>query len=1235
MKKFYLLLSILLVGACATYKPKYDDVFDGQSIEKDGELSHRFYLIGDAGLSPKNDMNPTLKALKSRLDKAHENSTTIFLGDNIYPTGLPSKKEDQEGHAVAKNHLDAQLNVLSDYKGKPIFIPGNHDWYAKGLDGLKRQEKYIEKALDNKAVFFPANGCPIEEIEINDEVTVIAIDTEWYLTNWDKHPDINDDCEIQDREGFFLELEDVIKDNAKKTTILVTHHPMTSYGPHGGQYSFKKNIYPSGGKFPLPFLGTFINLLRKTTGASIADIQNKRYNTLINRVLTLAQYSEKVILASGHEHSLQYIVEKNTPQIVSGSGAKKGATRLLNGSMFSSGQMGYAVLDVYKDGSSKVDFFGVEGENESLLYSTTVLQAPKKEAMRVFSDSFPHHVEASVYTDEEVDKTGFFKTVWGERYRKYYATKVKAQTVTLDTLLGGLIPVRKGGGHQSKSLRLVHKDGRQFVMRALKKSAELYLQSLAFKEEYVVGEFEGTLTEDILKDFYTGAHPYAPFTIGELSDAVSIYHTNPKLYYVPKHEALGGFNEDFGDELYMIEEHVSEGHDINSFGKAKKIESTTNLMKKLRKDEAYKVDATVYARARLFDMLIGDWDRHVDQWRWAQFKDENGDKIFRPIPRDRDQAFSIMGDGALMGFATRAIPALRLFEGFKEEIRSVKGYNSSPLTFALDMALLSETTAEIWVQQAKYIQEHLTEDAVDSAFANFPAEVRDETITGMKQVLLARKSNLVQTAKTYYAILNKYSVVTGTDKDDYFVINTLDNGSLDVKVYRIKNGKKTDLFFDKIYDPTLTKEIWLYGLDDDDVFEVIGTTGKIKLRLVGGHNNDNYKISETAKGVHVYDFKDKKNTYAEAYGGRVHKIRDYDTNNFQFLKIKASNNQLLPAIGANPDDGFRIGFSNIYTFNGFRQNPFTQQHTLSGAYYFATNGFDLAYTGEFANVFENVNLELGAKFTSPNFSLNFFGFGNDTENFDDENPLELDFNRVKIRTLKFSPALIWRGQLGSKVRVGASYENYDVEETEGRFIEGFFTNMNRDTQQDFFGVETEYSYTNTDNAAFPTMGMAFSLTGGFKTNLSEIGRNFGYLIPSLSFDHRITPNGRLVFATKLKGHFNIGNDFEFYQAADIGANNGLRGFRFQRFIGKTAYYQNTDIRYSFRKTRTGLLPVTPGIFGGFDYGRVWLPNEDSNIWHNSYGGGLFVNGSDLISANLGVFNSTDGLRVAFGVGFGF
>ena len=212
MGKFYFsILLVFLISGCATQKPKYADLENANDVPTTKTISHTFYLIGDAGLSPMGGMNPALKLLKKRLDQAEKNSTAIFLGDNIYPAGMPDKKDAKGEYQAAKNNLDAQLNTLEDFNGKPIFIPGNHDWYSEGLKGLARQENYIEKKLDSKKVFFPKDGCPIRKIDINDDVVVIAIDTEWYLVNWDKHPTMNDECEIKDREKFFEELEGLIK----------------------------------------------------------------------------------------------------------------------------------------------------------------------------------------------------------------------------------------------------------------------------------------------------------------------------------------------------------------------------------------------------------------------------------------------------------------------------------------------------------------------------------------------------------------------------------------------------------------------------------------------------------------------------------------------------------------------------------------------------------------------------------------------------------------------------------------------------------------------------------------------------------------------------------------------------------------------------------------------------------------------------------------------------------------
>ena len=1236
MGKYYIsLLIILVLTGCATYKAKYVDLGNINDIPTSKEVSHTFYLIGDAGLSPMGGMNPALTLLKDRLKEADKNSTAIFLGDNIYPAGMPDKKDSTEAYISAKNNLKAQLNTLDDFKGKPIFIPGNHDWYNEGLKGLARQQKYIEKKLDSKKVFFPKDGCPIELIDVNDDVVVIAIDTEWYLVNWDKHPTMNDDCDIKDREKFFEELEGLIKKNADKTTILAMHHPMFSYGPHGGQFSMHRQLFPCNGKVPLPVLGSIINLLRTTSGASPEDLQNKRYNQLRKRIITLAQYSEKVIFTSGHEHTLQYIVEENTPQIISGAGAKEGATRLLNGSKFSTGQMGYATLEVYTDGSSRVRFYGIgEDGSEKFLYTTEVLEAKKENDSKEYSNEFPATMEASIYTEDEVDKSKLFKTIWGERYRDVYAKKITVPTVDLDTLFGGLKVVRKGGGHQSKSLRLVNKEGKDYVMRALRKSAEIYLQSMAFKEQYVVGEFEDTYTESLLMDFYTGSHPYAPFTIGALSDAVDIYHTNPKLYYIPKQNAIKDYDDEFGDGLYMVEERTDSGHgDQKSFGYSNTMESTDEILKKIRTDEKYIVDNTAYLKARLFDMMIGDWDRHTDQWRWVRIKDKENDKIiYKPVPRDRDQAFSIMGDGPLMNIITRIVPGLTLMEGFNEEIRSVKGFNGSPMTFALDMVLLPETNFDVWKEQVAYIQKNITEEVIDDAFRLFPKEVQGETITRIKKVLLARKNNLLDTAEEYYKVINKYAVVTGTDKDDYFTITQLPDGNTEVIGNRIKNGKKGEVFFNKVFDNNSTKEIWIYGLDDDDQFDVKGKRGKIKLRLVGGQNNDVYDIIDS-KGVYVYDYRSKKNTFRNIESAKMRLTNDYETNTYLPIQIKNSTNQIIPTIGANPDDGLKIGLTDIYTFNGFRQNPFTSQHIVNAAFYFATNGFDFGYKGEFANAFGKANLELDARFTSPNYSINFFGFGNESENLDDV--LELDYNRVKLQTMKLTPSLVWRGDLGSKFRLGITYEKMDVEETEDRFVNTFYVANGEDSRKDFVGADAEYTYANSDNAAFPTLGMATSLHLGYKTNTADSKQNYGFIIPSISIDYKLVPSGKLVLASKWKAHFNIGDGYEFYQGASIGGLDGLRGFRNQRFTGKKSYYQNTDLRYSLKNMKTGLLPLTLGIYGGYDYGRVWLPNEDSDQWHTSYGGGFFFNAADIMSLTLALFDSEDGPRFAFGLGFGF
>src|SRR5690606_890949 len=103
-------------------------------------------------------------------------------------------------------------------------------------------------------------------------------------------------------------------------------------------------------------------------------------------------------------------------------------------------------------------------------------------------------------------------------------------------------------------------------------------------------------------------------------------------------------------------------------------------------------------------------------------------------------------------------------------------------------------------------------------------------------------------------------------------------------------------------------------------------------------------------------------------------------------------------------------------------------------------------------------------------------------------------------------------------------------------------------------------------------------------------------------------------------------------------------FRNQRFSGKNLFYQTTDVRFNLRKIKTGLLPLNIGLYGGFDYGRVWIENDlvlnnnpdfNADSWNTSIGGGIFANAADMLTFNVSAFHGNDGLRLAFRMGFGF
>ena len=163
--------------------------------------------------------------------------------------------EDVSNREIAEHRITEQLEILDNFKGRPIFLPGNHDWRGWGQKGLKRQENFIESYLNKKKgvedkddwenYFLPDDGCSGPEVvELNDEVVVLVVDSQWWLGDSDEEPKFNEGCEARNRASFKFIFENVVRKYKNQNVVIAMHHPLYTYGPHGGRFTVKQHIFP-------------------------------------------------------------------------------------------------------------------------------------------------------------------------------------------------------------------------------------------------------------------------------------------------------------------------------------------------------------------------------------------------------------------------------------------------------------------------------------------------------------------------------------------------------------------------------------------------------------------------------------------------------------------------------------------------------------------------------------------------------------------------------------------------------------------------------------------------------------------------------------------------------------------------------------------------------------------------------------------------------------------------------
>lgn len=318
-------------------------------------------LVGDAGKPALGE--PVLAALRAEASKDPERTLVVFLGDNLYPSGMPP--EGDPGRREGERRLAAQADAALGAGARVLFVPGNHDWDEMrkgGLASVRRQESFLAKR-SSRLLYAPGNGCPGPLLLPTPSGTTLAVlDTQWWLQHEGPRPEgPASPCAARVADEAVAQLSAAA---AGGRVALLTHHPLASGGAHGSRGAdWRANLFPlrdvhANLWVPVPLLGSLWVAYREAVGTG-QDLSSRRYRRLLADLARALDAHPALFQASGHDHNIQ-VLEAPVPAarwvLVTGSGIwPKGAAVVRRPSTrYASERAGFLRVELGRGGTPRL-----------------------------------------------------------------------------------------------------------------------------------------------------------------------------------------------------------------------------------------------------------------------------------------------------------------------------------------------------------------------------------------------------------------------------------------------------------------------------------------------------------------------------------------------------------------------------------------------------------------------------------------------------------------------------------------------------------------------------------------------------------------------------------------------------------------------------------------------------------------------------------------------------------------
>ncbi len=572
------------------------------------------------------------------------------------------------------------------------------------------------------------------------------------------------------------------------------------------------------------------------------------------------------------------------------------------------------------------------------------------------------------------------------------------------------------------------------------------------------------------------------------------------------------------------------------------------------------------------------------------------------MPQDRDQAF-FKHNGVLLN-AGLGVAGLNYMQSFDDNVKDIKTFTYEERN--LDRFFTNQMVLSDWQNIAAELQQLLTDAAIDKAVRQLPSEVYKVSANEIETKLKARRTHLVEWATTYYNFISKQVQVNGSDKNEVFEVDN-SNDATTVKVFSKSAYKKNDsAFYSRIFNANETKEIRLFGISGNDIYHVNGTSNNINIKIIGGNKKDSV-INESDKKVVVYDDKNENNFINKNAPVKLRLSNDTSIHKFNYNWFKYDKSGIVPKVFYSYEDRIYVGLGYQFVHNAWRKEPFASKQLFDFHYSLSKKSASYTYSALFPKLIGNADVSLLANYDVVRW-IRFWGLGNETQFLPDD----IDYFTARSEQWLFKPGII-RSFGFNKITFSPYVQGVRIRNDTNRFAaKNFITNADDFKWKTFAGAELNYKVEILNDSVVPTKGFMFTADILGAQNFKESNRNFVKFSGNAQVYIPLSSNFSYVFRT---GAATVTGKPEFYQYASIGGAPNMRGFKRDRFWGKTVFWNTHDLRF-ISNIKSYIFNGKAGLIAFFDNGRVWMPGENSDTWHTDFGGGITIAPFNKILADV-------------------